>query len=123
MLYNMLYKIVISALKLILGEYFYKKLLLGLSIFLSITAIAATKEGTGLGYKDDITVSVETEGDKIVAIKVISMKDTKRIAEPAIEKLTAEIIAKQSVEVDSVAGATYTSEGFKEAVADALNKK
>lgn len=99
-----------------------KKLLLSLMAIITITTIAATKEGTGLGYKDDITVSVETEGDKIVTIKVIKMDETKRIAEPAIEKLTAEIIAKQSVEVDNVAGATYTSEGFKEAVADALEK-
>lgn len=99
-----------------------KKLLLGLTILLSISAIGATKEGTGIGYKDDITVSVETEGDKIVAIKVLKMDETKRIAEPAIEKLTAEIISKQSVEVDNVAGATYTSEGFKEAVTDALSK-
>ena len=45
-----------------------KKLLLGLVAILSITTMAATKEGTGLGYKDDITVSVETEGDKITAI-------------------------------------------------------
>ena len=86
-----------------------KKLLLGLVAILSITTMAATKEGPGLG-------------DKITAIKVIKMAETKRIAEPAIEKLTAEIIAKQSVEVDSVAGATYTSEGFKEAIADALKK-
>lgn len=99
-----------------------KKLLLCLMVALSLTAIAATKEGTGMGYKDDITVSVETEGDKILAIKVVKMDETKRIAEPAIEKLTAEILEKQSVEVDNVAGATYTSEGFKEAVADALSK-
>mgnify|MGYP002617018371 CR=1 FL=1 len=79
-----------------------KKLLLGLVAIFSITTMAATKEGTGLGYKDDITVSVETEGDKITAIKVIKMAETKRIAEPAIEKLTAEIIAKQSVEVDKI---------------------
>ena len=50
------------------------------------------------------------------------MKETKRIAEPAIEKLTAAIIEKQSVEVDDVAGATYTSQGFKEAVKNALAK-
>ena len=31
-----------------------KKLLLGLVAILSITTRAATKEGTGLGYKDDI---------------------------------------------------------------------
>ncbi len=99
-----------------------KKLLLSLLVAISLTAIAATKEGTGMGYKDDITVSVETEGDKIIAIKVLKMDETKRIAEPAIKKLTEEIIAKQSVEVDDVAGATYTSMGFKEAVADALAK-
>lgn len=99
-----------------------KKLLLSLLVAISLTAIAATKEGTGMGYKDDITVSVETEGEKIVAIKVLKMDETKRIAEPAIEKLTAEIIAKQSTEIDDVAGATYTSQGFKEAVTDALSK-
>lgn len=99
-----------------------KKLLLTLMAVLSIIAMATTKEGTGMGYKDDITVSVETEGDKIVAIKVVKMDETKRIANPAIEKLTTKIIAKQSVEVDNVAGATYTSEGFKEAVTDALSK-
>lgn len=99
-----------------------KKLLLSLMAILSVASIAATKEGTGMGYKDDITVSVETEGEKIVAIKVLKMDETKRIAEPAIEKLTAKIIAKQSTEVDDVAGATYTSQGFKEAVTDALSK-
>ena len=88
----------------------------------SVAAFAVAKEGVGFGYKDDIKVSVEVEGDKITAIKVLEMKETKRIAEPAIEKLTAAIIEKQSVEVDDVAGATYTSQGFKEAVKNALAK-
>lgn len=88
---------------------------------LSITAFGAATEGVGAGYKDDIKVSVETEGDKITAIKVLKMDDTKRIAEPAIEKLTQEIIAQQKVDVDNVAGATYTSLGFKEAVQNAVS--
>ena len=88
----------------------------------SVAAFAVAKEGVWFGYKDDIKVSVEVEGDKITAIKVLEMKETKRIAEPAIEKLTAAIIEKQSVEVDDVAGATYTSQGFKEAVKNALAK-
>lgn len=61
----------------------------------SVAAFAVAKEGVGFGYKDDIKVSVEVEGDKITAIKVLEMKETKRIAEPAIEKLTAAIIEKQ----------------------------
>ena len=99
-----------------------KKLLISALLIVSSVAALAASEGIGFGYKDEIKVSVEKDGDKIVAIKVLEMKDTKRIAEPAIEKLTSEIIAKQSVDVDDVAGATYTSQGFKEAVADALKK-
>lgn len=99
-----------------------KILTTGLFIVLSVAALAASKEGVGVGYKDDIKVSVEVEGDKITAIKVLESKETRRIAEPAIAKLTEEIIAKQSTDVDDVAGATYTSQGFKEAVADALAK-
>ena len=99
-----------------------KKLLISALLIVSSVAALAASEWIGFGYKDEIKVSVEKDGDKIVAIKVLEMKDTKRIAEPAIEKLTSEIIAKQSVDVDDVAGATYTSQGFKEAVADALKK-
>ena len=99
-----------------------KILIAALFTVLSVAALSAAKEGVGAGYKDDIKVSVEVEGDKITKITVLETKETKRIAEPAIAKLTEEIIAKQSVEVDDVAGATYTSQGFKEAVADALAK-
>lgn len=99
-----------------------KKLFISALLIVSSVVALAALEGVGFGYKDEIKVSVEKNGDKIVAIKVLEMKDTKRIAEPAIEKLTSEIIAKQSVDVDDVAGATYTSQGFKEAVADALKK-
>ena len=99
-----------------------KKLLIFALLITSSIAVFAASEGIGFGYKDEIKVSVEKDGDKIISIKVLEMKDTKRIAEPAIEKLTSEIIAKQSVDVDDVEGATYTSQGFKEAVADALKK-
>lgn len=99
-----------------------KKIILTLILTLaSVTAFASVGEGVGNGYKDEIKVSVEKDGDKIVAIKVIKMDETKRIAQPAIEKLTQEIIAQQKVEVDNVAGATYTSLGFKEAVKNAVN--
>ncbi len=99
-----------------------KKLLISALLVVSAISALAASEGVGFGYKDEIKVSVEKDGNKIVSIKVLEMKETKRIAEPAIAKLTSEIIAKQTVEVDDVAGATYTSQGFKEAVADALKK-
>ena len=97
-----------------------KKLILSVSFILSsLAAFSAVGKGTGTGYKDDIKVSVETDNGKIVAIKVLEINETKRIAEPAIKKLTEEIMAQQKVDVDNVAGATYTSLGFKEAVQNA----
>lgn len=77
-----------------------KKLLIFALLITSSIAVFAASEGIGFGYKDEIKVSVEKDGDKIISIKVLEIKDTKRIAEPAIEKLTSEIIAKQSVDVD-----------------------
>lgn len=99
-----------------------RKILFFLFILLSISIFADTKEGSGIGYRDEIKVTVETDKEKITAIKVIQSNETKRIGQPAIAKLTVEILQKQSTDVDNVAGATYTSEGFKEAVKNALKK-
>ncbi|MGL6115723.1 FMN-binding protein [Cetobacterium sp. SF1] len=100
-----------------------KKMLFALCLILGVSALAETKEGVGYGYKDDIKVAVEVDKDnKIVDIKVLENQDTPKIAQPAIEQLTKKIIETQSVEVEDVAGATYTSEGFKEAVSNALAK-
>lgn len=69
-----------------------KKLFISALLIVSSVAALAASEGVGFGYKDEIKVSVEKNGDKIVAIKVLEMKDTKRIAEPAIEKLLLSLV-------------------------------
>lgn len=79
-------------------------------------------EGRGDGYLDDIVVEVERDGDEITDIWVTYHGDTEAIAEPAFEELKEAIISSQSTDVDMVAGATWTSEGYIEAVKDALNK-
>lgn len=99
-----------------------KKLLLGLTVLSAIAFAAEVKTGIGLGYTDDIEVSVTMEGDKITKIDVTQNNDTPKISQPAIEKLTQEILEKQTTELDVVAGATYTSEGFLEAVKNATGK-
>jgi len=87
---------------------------------ISQMAFAEVKTGSGFGFKDKVKVSVETDGDKITNIVVVEHSDTEKYALPAFEALTAEIIEKQSLDVDDYAGASYSSLGFKEAVADAL---
>lgn len=91
-----------------------------LSLFLFISSYGATKEGTGSGYNGEIKVSVEVDGSKILSIKVTKDSEDNRIGKPALDKLIAEIIKKQSTNVDAIAGATYTSKGLMEAVSNAL---
>lgn len=73
------------------------------------------------GYGGAIQVSVEVDGEKILKVEILSDSETDGIGSKAIEQLPAQIIEKQSVEVDSIAGATLSSEGIKKAVTKALN--
>ncbi|MEG1857638.1 MAG: FAD-dependent oxidoreductase, partial [Pseudoflavonifractor sp.] len=59
----------------------------------------------------------------ITAVTVDEHKETAGICEPALEQIPAAIVAKQSTEVDAVAGATMTSKGIMTAVANALSGK
>lgn len=84
-----------------------------------------TYEGQGQGYNEDSTINVKVtigEEGKITAIET-THGDTEEIAGPCIDQLTKDIIENDSVDVDIVAGATYTSQGFLDAVEDAMSKK
>jgi len=79
-------------------------------------------EGKGKGFAGEISVKVTMDGEEIKKIIVINHKDDPRIANAAIDGIIPEIIMKQSLEVDSIAGATYTSQGIKEGVRAATLK-
>ena len=80
-----------------------------------------TYTATGAGYNDDIEIEVEVEDGEIVSIEVLSHEETEDIAEPAFEDLEAAVLEAQSADVDTVSGATGTSEGYLEALNNALN--
>ncbi len=80
-----------------------------------------TYSGKAKGYAGDITVSVTIENDKIKAVKVTDTIDDEPYISQAKE-LTADIVAKNSASVDGVSGATYSSDGIKNAVKNALSK-
>jgi len=81
-----------------------------------------TYEGTGLGFGDDIIVQVTISGGKMTDIAVVSADgEDKPYYKQAISVLD-KMLSTQSTEVDTVSGATLTSEGMIEAVADALGK-
>ena len=78
-------------------------------------------EGTGTGFKSTIKVEVEVKGGKIKSIKVIENGDDHDYFEKA-KTLIQSIISKQTTKVDSVSGATFSSNGIKSAVRSALKK-
>ena len=83
-------------------------------------------EGTGIGYNDDITLKVSAYKKKDKTIRVTNIEvehaDTDEIGGVALQKLVDDIKAKQRLEdFDFVAGATFTSEGFKEALTMAID--
>jgi len=82
------------------------------------------KTGTAKGFGGDIKVSVTVENGKITELTVDAPSETAEIGGKAIPDITNAIIAKGSVDgVDTVAGATYTSEGVINAVKAALGAK
>jgi uncharacterized protein with FMN-binding domain len=79
-----------------------------------------TYEGSGKGLFGPIKVSVTMQGGKITDIKVLEHKETAGISDPAFTYVPKDIIEKQTLDVDTVSGATFTSEGVIEAVKNAL---
>ena len=81
-----------------------------------------TYEGTGTGFRGaSTTVSVEVKNGKITDITTVSYGDDRPFYSRAFETVTEEIVSSQSVEVDSVSGATFSSRGIMAAVEDALS--
>ena len=75
---------------------------------------------TGAGLNGPIEVTVTFDADKIVDIKIGAHSETPGISDPAFAKVPAAIIAGQTLAVDVVAGATFTSNGILEAVEAAV---
>ena len=81
----------------------------------------ATGEGTAKGHNGDLKAVVTFEGDKIAKID-LTHEETEGLGDKAADKLVEEIVANNSVSVDTVTGATVTSTAVIEAVKDAIEK-
>lgn len=80
-----------------------------------------TFTGIGRGYKGDIQVDITFSNDIIKSIKLYNEADDEEYFLQA-EQITNEIVANQDTNVIAVSGATYTSNGIKNAINDALYK-
>ncbi len=88
----------------------------------SVYAASGTFEGTAMGKNDQIKVSVELKEDRIVSVKVGENYETPSISRRVFKVVPELIVDNQTVNVDSISGATFTSFGVLGAVRDALKK-
>ena len=79
-----------------------------------------TYTGTAAGKNGDVKVEVTFSANAIDSVKVVEHSETAGISDGAIENIPAAIVENQSLAVDTVSGATVTSDAILKAVADAV---
>lgn len=74
------------------------------------------------GYYSDLKVSVRVNKYEIEAIEILAHEEPEILADVVFEDLPPMIIKDNSVDIDGIAGATYTSEALLDAVGMALEQ-
>ncbi|MEU9794367.1 FMN-binding protein [Streptomyces sparsogenes] len=73
-----------------------------------------------------VQVSVTVSGGRITAATTVKTPDSgprsEEIAASSVPKLNQAALTAQSAEIDTVSGATYTSEGYRKSLQSALDK-
>ena len=83
---------------------------------------AGTVTGTAQGMDGPVSVEVTFDDTKILTIQIVEENETAGICEWVYETLPDQIITNQSLAVDTVSGATVTSNAVLNAVADAVEQ-
>jgi uncharacterized protein with FMN-binding domain len=76
-------------------------------------------QGRGLGYVEDVAATVTLQGGRITDIRIAHKE---KIEQGATQSVPKQIIARQSLQVDAITGATVTTQAIVEAVYRALQK-
>ncbi len=76
--------------------------------------------GTGNGFRGVISAQVTVSGGRITDVTILSSQDDNDFFQRAQNGVIPAILNAQSVNVSAVSGATWSSRGILEAVADAL---
>ncbi len=84
------------------------------------TARAEQHTGEAEGYGGTLKVRVTMNGEDITKVEVIEHSETPGVGTRAIEALPSAIEEADSIDVDSVSGATVTSQAIKQAVSQAV---
>ncbi|MFC9684792.1 FMN-binding protein [Streptomyces sp. NPDC056948] len=72
--------------------------------------------------KGPVQVEVTFAGDKIASVRMLQQPDHPQTT-AAVPKLIEETLQAQSADIDTVSGATVTSDGYKESLQAAIDAK
>lgn len=78
--------------------------------------------GEGIGFGGEIRVEIYICDNKINKINIANHNETSGYYEEVFKNISREIVEEQSINIDSVSGATTSSRGMMNAVKDALSK-
>ena len=113
---------VAGGLKLMAGE-LEKRFLGGAQAGLNIGQIPdGSYEGVAEGFGGKTRVEVRVEGGRVVGVDILEHHDTPGVSDVALEMVPQRMVEEQEIEVDTVAGATFTSRGIIDAVTDAFQE-
>ncbi len=87
-----------------------------------VTYKAGTYSGSGTGMNGPVVLDVTFSNNAITDIKVNSSKETPHVGTPAFDIMFADAIAANGSGIDTVSGATFTSNGVRNALVDAAQE-
>ena len=79
-------------------------------------------KGIGDGDQGEIEVFVKIKNGHIDTAVVIKEQETPEIGWKALPGLEKEVLKNQTYNIDTISGATNTTNGYRQAVKDALDK-
>jgi uncharacterized protein with FMN-binding domain len=71
--------------------------------------------------KGDVQVEVTLDGDKIGSVRMLKQPNSPQ-TQGAVPRLISETLKAQSADIDTVSGATITSEGYRKSLQAALDE-
>lgn len=91
---------------------------------LPVFALAEAKSasGTAQGYGGEVTVTLTAEDGKLTDVTIEGPNETQGVGSMAVEQMPGLMLEANSVEIDGVAGATFTSTAILEAAKSALSE-
>ncbi len=96
--------------------------LLSACLLAACSASADERVGEAQGYGGPLKVRVTVDGDKLTRVEVTSHHETQGVGTRAIDALPEAMASAGTWDVDTVSGATVTSNAIKEAVRMALGE-